>query len=217
MAGSGLRAIWLWCSIQVVLEYGAAAVGCIHDKVSHRRSKKSTDCRSGYNAHIVSKCNRMGESEGLGGGEDTSPPACSGAMCGAFPDRQCERRRRDSFLCRVVAARVSSRLGETVRGGSPGAGSRGINRGPCSVRHQTPGGESLYSKGVPPVFPDPSIPKIPGPTIGRFYCTALMCRPFGVGGGVWFAGGGTEVELTVKATGIVTDAIPVALSVIVPL
>jgi hypothetical protein len=44
-----------------------------------------------------------------------------------------------------------------------------------------------------------------------------MCRPFGVGGGVWLTGGGTEVVSTVNVTGTVTDAIPVALSVIVPL
>jgi len=36
----------------------------------------------------------MGEGEGLVGGEATLPPACSGAMCRVFPDRQCERRRR---------------------------------------------------------------------------------------------------------------------------
>src|SRR6185295_15266061 len=74
----------------------------------------------------------------------------------------------DSSLCRVIAERVSSQLGETVRGGSPGAGSRGIDRSTCSVRHQSSGRDSLYSECTPPVLLDPSAPKlIPGPTIGQ--------------------------------------------------
>jgi hypothetical protein len=56
----------------------------------------------------------------------------------------------------------------------------------------------------------------------RSYCTALMCRPPGAGGGVWVVGGGvtggdTGAVATVNVTGTVTEAPPVALNVIVPL
>ena len=56
----------------------------------------------------------------------------------------------------------------------------------------------------------------------RSYCTALMCRPPGVGGAVNGAGGGmtggdTGAVATVNVTGTVTGEAPMALSVIVPL
>ena len=47
------------------------------------------------------------------------------------------------------------------------------------------------------------LPYIPKPTIGRSYCTALMCRQFEVGGSIWLVGDGTEVRSTVNVSGTV--------------
>jgi hypothetical protein len=43
-AGSGVAAMWVWFSIQVVFFFGSLCKDCVHHKVSERQSKKSADC-----------------------------------------------------------------------------------------------------------------------------------------------------------------------------
>jgi hypothetical protein len=123
---------------------GRSAGGCIHHKVTNRRSKKTAVWRGDYNAHITYKYNMILRECGVRGREKEGPRLCRATICNVPHDIPCERRSWPLSHPRASAARTSSRFGDPLIGRCWMFG-RGIDRATCFVRKQSVRGERLYS------------------------------------------------------------------------